>query len=63
MKKTVESGFCPIESQRLVEADASLDSNYTLELSYAHKRSAYDTCQSGKIFPIQDDSASWVVPR
>lgn len=52
MKKTVESGFCPIESQRLVEADASLDSNYTLELSYAHKRSAYDTCQSGKVFPI-----------
>ena len=49
MKKTVESGFCPIESQRLVEADASLDSNYTLELSYAHKRSAYDTCLSGKV--------------
>jgi hypothetical protein len=63
MKKTVESGFCPIESQRLVKADASLDSNYTLELSYAHKRSAYDTCQSGKIFPIRDDSASWVVTR
>ena len=63
MKKTVESGFCPIESQRLVEADASLDSNYTLELSYAHKRPAYDTCQSGKVFSDSDDSASWVVTR
>lgn len=63
MKKTVDTGSCPLESQRWVEADANPDSNYTLELSYAHKRPAYDTCQSGKVCPFRIGSASWVVTR